>query len=416
MSDWFKDTRTLSFEEILVDFVERLDRHRAGWIGAELHLSLLRPYHRQAHHARVVKQTLETLVRRHNASIYELHNGNIMILVKGAAIADVDAVVLQIRYLFSEDPLFKGGSDGWSEEAFCTWYVMDTDFAAFRRRVRQLNEARLESHLVGEGGAEPAQNEPPGQIMTPKQLEQIERAIEQADLANLLRRQDVCAVMVGVKPEKIYHELYFSMHYLASTILPGFDLTSNAWLFRHLTVVLDRRMLALMTRRESFSLLRAAALNLNVATVLSSDFLDFDKETNRPDRGPLVVELPGIDVLNEPADYLFARDFLRERGYKIAIDGLSHLLLPALDREWLGFDFIKVHWAASLFDDARGDRKAALASAVQRIGRDRVILCRVDSKTAIKAGGELGVSLFQGRTIDAMAGAAQSDTLPVRKA
>ena len=57
--------------------------------------------------------------------------------------------------------------------------------------------------------------------MTPRQLEELERAIERADLANLLRRQDICAVFPGARPEKIYHELYFSMLYLALTILPA---------------------------------------------------------------------------------------------------------------------------------------------------------------------------------------------------
>ena len=35
MGDWYKDTRTLSYEEILLDFVTRLDKHRAGRIACE---------------------------------------------------------------------------------------------------------------------------------------------------------------------------------------------------------------------------------------------------------------------------------------------------------------------------------------------------------------------------------------------
>ncbi len=400
----------MSFEEILVDFVERLDRHRAGWIALELHLSLLRPYHRQAHHTRIVMKTLEPLVRRFDAGIYELHNGELMILVKGAKVAEIDSCVLQVRFLFSEDPLFKNQAEGPDEGAFCTWYHVERDYQALRQRVERLNAERIERRRSKEQAAAAVNAEaPPGEGITPLHLEQLEKAIERADLANVLRRQDICAIIAGAKPQKIYHELYFSMLYLAKTILPGFDLTSNAWLFRHLTVHLDRRMLALMARRESYTLLNMAALNLNVTTVLGADFLEFDKETNRPDRGSLAVELPGIDVLNAPADYLFARDFLRERGYKVAIDSLNHLLLPALDRDWLGFDLIKINWSTSLFDDTKGERGRALGAAVKRIGRDRVILCRVDSELAIQAGESLGIVLYQGRTIDAMIGTPKSD-------
>jgi len=415
MSDWFKDSRVQGFEEVLANFVDRLDRHRAGWIGIEIHLSRLRSYHRQAHHVRIVKKTLESLVRRHNASIYDLRNGDLMVLVKGADSGEIDAVILQVRYLFSEDPLFKGDAAEPGQGGFCTIYHLERDFPALSRRVRQLHEeGTSEEQASGSGTGESGASQA-GQAITPRQLEQLERAIEQADLANLLRRQDICAIFAGVKPEKIYHELYFSMRYLAETILPGFDVTSNAWLFRHLTGVLDRRMLALMTRREAFPLLRAGAINLNVTTVLSADFLEFDKETNRSDRGSLAIELPAIDVLNAPAEYLFARDFLRERGYKVAIDGLNHLLLPALDRDWLGFDFIKVQWAENLLDDSIGHRAGALSAAVQKIGRDRVILCRVDSGSAIEAGENLGITLYQGRTIDAMTGNSSGDAAQIKR-
>ncbi|HEY1384871.1 MAG TPA: hypothetical protein VGF43_14720, partial [Dongiaceae bacterium] len=117
-------------------------------------------------------------------------------------------------------------------------------------------------------------------------------------------------------------------------------------------------------------------------------------------RGSLAIELPALDIMNDPNEYLFARDFLKERGYKIIVDCVKHLNLPLIDRDWLGFDFVKITWAQSLFDDAGGQRGEALKNAVHRIGRDRVILCRVDSEDALKAGESLGITLYQGRLID----------------
>jgi hypothetical protein len=149
-------------------------------------------------------------------------------------------------------------------------------------------------------------------------------------------------------------------------------------------------------------MLKTAALNLNVRTVLSAEFMEFDKVTNIKDRGSLAIELPALDIMNDPNEYLFARDFLKERGYKIVIDCVKHLNLPLIDREWLGFDFVKITWTASLFDESGGQRGKALKSAVNRIGRDRVILCRVDSDYALKAGEALGITLYQGRLIDTL--------------
>ena len=54
-----KETRALTYDELLLDFVTRLDRHRAGRMACELHLGLLRPYHQQPHHLRIVRKTME---------------------------------------------------------------------------------------------------------------------------------------------------------------------------------------------------------------------------------------------------------------------------------------------------------------------------------------------------------------------
>jgi EAL domain-containing protein (putative c-di-GMP-specific phosphodiesterase class I) len=407
MNDSSKEPRTLTYEELLLDFVTRLDRHRDGRMACELHLSLLRPYHRQAHHLRIVRKTLEPLVRKYDAGIYEMHNGNMIVATKGATVADIDRYVLQVRSLFSEDPLF-GGPD---ESQFSSWYDVTREYDVLLSRVRYLNEQRK---IAPDGAHRPEQEAMSqlglgGTAIRPTHLEQIERAIEHADLANILRRQYVCAIAPGMRPARMFHELYFSMYYLAQTLLPGHNVTSDDFLFRHLTRVLDRRMLSLMMQRELFPMLRTAALNLNVRTVLAAEFMEFDKATNIKDRGSLAIELPALDVMNDPNEYLFARDFLKERGYKIVLDGVKYLNLPLIDRDWLGFDFVKITWTPSLYDDAAGQRGEALKAAVSRIGRDRVVLCRVDSDEGLRAGEALGITLYQGRLIDTLGGARPAD-------
>ena len=394
-----KETRALTYDELLLGFVTRLDRHRAGRMACELHLGLLRPYHQQPHHLRIVRKTMEPLTRRFDAGIYEMHNKSVVVVTKGAALADIEHYVAQVRALFSEDPLFIGQDPS----QFCSWYDLERDYEALLRRARLLSEERMAAESgAGDERAPANRAVPGGTAIRPTHLEQIERAIEHADLANILRRQEVCAIIPGMRPEPMFHELYFSMFYLAQTLLPGHNVTSDDFLFRHLTRVLDRRMLALMMQRELFPMLRTAALNLNVRTVLSAEFMEFDKATNIKDRGSLAIELPALDIMNEPNEYLFARDFLKERGYKIVLDGVKHLNLPLIDRDWLGFDFVKVTWTPSLYDDAAGQRGDALKAAVSKIGRDRVVLCRVDSEDGLKAGEALGVTLYQGRLVDTL--------------
>ena len=55
-------------------------------------------------------------------------------------------------------------------------------------------------------------------------------------------------------------------------------------------------------------MLKGAALNLNVRSVMALDFMEFDKSTNMQDRGSLAIELPA-----EPAPALGQHNDLLDR-------------------------------------------------------------------------------------------------------
>ena len=73
------------------------------------------------------------------------------------------------------------------------------------------------------------------------------------------------------------------------------------------------------------------------------------------------------------AAFIFARDFLRGRGYKICLDGTTHVSLPFVDRQRLGFDLIKLQWSSDLADQTTGARSDSLreAIALQSLGTSR---------------------------------------------
>ncbi|HVJ32330.1 MAG TPA: hypothetical protein VND94_04375 [Terriglobia bacterium] len=403
MSDWFRGRRRLSDEEVLLDYVQWLERYRDGWYAVEINVSLLRPHHQHPQHRRIIGKTLEPLVKQFDAGVYTVANNNVVVLCKGAAVSDIDACLLRVKYLFSEDPLLAARNGRCGEDEFCTWYDLETDYQDFLTRVRAVNRAREENQETTATRSQAVKSRRrPGAMLDPRNLQLLERSIERADLANILRRQDICALVPGSRPAPVFHEVFFSMRYLADTVLPGYDVTSDKWLFQHLSRVLDQRMLALISQREYRDLLRLASLNLTLATVTGPEFLEFDRVISGKDRGVMSIELPAIEVFAEPGDYLFARDFLKERGYKLVIDGVPHLMLPLIDRNLLGFDLVKIGWTPALADHARGKYAADLREAIRRIGRERVILCRAGTDQAISVGESLGISLFQGRIIDNM--------------
>ncbi len=388
-------------EQALLDYARRLDKFRAGRRAIHVHLSRLRPYNRRRHHLRIAASAFEPLLQVQDGALFRLFNGDMVLVCKNASVAKLDECVLRLRYLFSEDPLLTGREEPGQE--FCNWYDLENSYPAFVTLAEQIVEARARADAAEESRREADQEkqpEVPPVPLDPPHLAAIIKAIAQADLSSVLRRQPICAVANDAKPAPIFHEIYVSVEDLRQNLLPSHDILSNRWLFQELTRHLDARMLAMLTHKDDRSLDQAFSINLNVETVLSPEFIEFDKALNSVAHRTIVVELQLLDVFGDIGSFIFARDFLRGRGYKICLDGTTHVSLPFVDREKLGFDLIKLQWSSDLADQTNGARSDALREAIALQSPERLILSRSDSETALEFGRALGITLFQGYHID----------------
>jgi hypothetical protein len=46
-------------------------------------------------------------------------------------------------------------------------------------------------------------------------------------------------------------------------------------------------------------------------------------------RGTVIFELQTIDIFSDLGAYIFARDFVKERGYRVCLDGVTDLTCPS---------------------------------------------------------------------------------------
>jgi hypothetical protein len=144
------------------------------------------------------------------------------------------------------------------------------------------------------------------------------------------------------------------------------------------------------------------SINLNVATILSEDFLRFDDSLAPGSHGTVVVELRSEDIFADLSAFFFARDFVRQRGYRLCVDGLDWRILPFVDPSRLGVDLMKLSWAEDLPQALRDAEGAAAQEVIRRIGPGKIILARCDDDRAISFGQSMGLTLFQGRYLDSM--------------
>ena len=383
----------------LLDYLDWVDRHRAGRRAIHLHLSLLLAHNRRDQHLRIAVSTFEDLVKQYDGQIFLLSNADIVFIAKGASAADIDGAVTRVRFLFSEDPLAQQAG---TADQFATWYNLEShynDYYSIIKRIAAESE-RKKRAAKGPGAATEGVGGRKRHPLDPALLSKLEDFLARADMSNLMRRQAICAMTPGAQPQAMFRELFISITDLQVQVIPDVDLFADPWLFQRLTQTLDRRILALMTRNDDSTLSSAFSLNLNVSTILSPEFLAFDKAFKSSSRGTVVIEMQKIDIFADLGAFFFARDFLKERGYKVCLDGVNFMSFPFIDRAKLGVDMLKIVWSQDMTAEAPPRGGPSMKELVEQTGRARVILSRIDNDSAVRFGHSLGITLFQGRHLD----------------
>jgi len=392
-------------EYLLLDYVQRLEKHRDGRRAVHVHLSRLKPQNRREHHVRIAINSIEDFVSSFEGQIFLLGNNDVIFVTKGATLPQLDEAVMRLKYLFSEDPLtMTDPDDDGGHGRFATLYNVEGQYARFQELCERVFEEERQRQKRLQKMAEQTGDtfEDSRKPLKPQQLGKLEEFLERADLSSVFRRQAVCAVAEKGQPKPIFNELFISIIDLARTVLPEVNLAANRWLFQHLTQTLDRRVLKMLARADDSSLHSSFSINVNVGTLLAPEFLDFDNSLRMGSRGTLVVELQLLDILSDYQAYVFARDFVREKGYRICIDGVSSDLMPFVDRQRLGADLVKLN-ASQVFDEGGDEeRRADIAEQIERCGKGRVILSRCDNEAMIRTGQKMGIAMFQGRFLDSV--------------
>jgi EAL domain-containing protein (putative c-di-GMP-specific phosphodiesterase class I) len=399
--------RQPSHEMLLLDHAQRLARHRTGRRVVHLQLSRLRPEHRRGQHLRIARNVFQSLFAGYDGQLFQMRNADMIFVTRTASHDEIQSLVAKFRPLFGDDPAVKVEI---GPNAFCAIYDLETAYEHFLK----LAERLAESMRAPEAAAVPFT--PPLKPLMPEELSHIDRALSQADISGLIRRQPVCAVLPGAPPHPVFRELYVSIADLRGLIAPRVDLASSRWLFQHLTETLDRRMIATVPRLPEWKSTTRLSLNLNVSTLLSDPFLDFVEAVGHAERRTLVIEVQMIDVAAATTDYMLARDFLHARGHRICLDGIAPQSVAFYDFARLGADMVKVLWSPEIADPDMAQPREDITSLVRRVGEARVILCRCGDSVALDSGQALGITLFQGRRIDRLLEATQKNALLSRTA
>ncbi|MBC7905933.1 MAG: hypothetical protein H7Y60_04185 [Rhodospirillaceae bacterium] len=387
-----KPQEIVTAESLLFDAAERVGRIREGRLALHLHLSQLLPQNREDAKIRIAARMFESMVDVFRGQMFLLTQSDIVLICKDARMADLDAIVYKLRALFSKDPLtYAESADG--EDRFCTYYELESDYDAFFVVCSQLVESAKKRIADARTAA-------PIQPLDARNLNKVIEAIGSSDIAGVVRRQPCVRFSDKMVAEVAFQEFFMSIADLQKVLAPDVNILSNRWLFQHLSHLLDLRVLSVLQDAGFRKLPAAFSVNLNMATVNTPVFKQF--EASIKGRAGLVVEFQLMDIFNNLDGFLEVRDLLRSHGHISVLDGMSPITLQFLDAELYDTDFVKVNWSPDMADEVVTQD---LHDALGPVGFERVILARCDTENSIAWGLNQGIRHFQGRFLDSMVAA-----------
>ena len=378
-------------ESLLLGAAERIGRIRQGRIALHVHLSRLRPQNRQDGHVRIALRMLEPMVNAYRGQMFLLTNSDVVFMLKDANLTDVENMIYKLRALFSKDPLtFADSGDG--VDHFCTWYdLAGADYDAFLVMAKDATEeARAKNREKA------AQTGP--SVIDAKMLSELLERLARTDISRLIERQS--AIMVGdgnSNAEVIFQEFFVSVTRLTKELNSEVSLLSNRWLFQHLSLSLDRRVLSALGSAELRAWPVVYGLNLNLATIRTDTFAEFSQHI--AGHAGLSVELQVLDILADSRAYFDAHNLLLKNGHQVLIDGINELALQFMDLTQFKADYYKLQWSPEMADSEHGE---TVARNLMPVGMEKIVLGRCDSEAAIQWGLSKGIQRFQGRYVDTM--------------
>jgi len=379
-------------ESLLLGAAERVGRIRDGRLAVQVFLSRLRPQNRQDGHIRIALRMLEPMVNAYRGQMFLLGNSDIVFMLKDPNPVDVENMIFKLRALFSKDPLtFSDDGDG--VDHFCTWFDLSgSDYDRFVDMARQVTEeARKRSRDKSAAKA-------PAKPLDAKSLGEVMERLASFDVTPMMSRQSAIVIRESSSTaDVLFQEFYVSINDLQKALAPDVNLLANRWLFQHLSQTLDKRVLGALSASPLTTTPNCYSLNLNISTVLSKAFDQF--EAYAAAKADISVEVQVLDVLADSRGYYTARQRLHDKGHMMVIDGLNELTLQFMDVAQFEADLYKVAWSPEMRESEHGD---SVGASLGILGVSKVVLARCDSEAAIQWGLERGIQRFQGRYVDAM--------------
>lgn len=376
--------------QLLADAAGRWAQRPAGRFALILRLGSLVPPP-VPHQRRIARALLHETAERTAGQVFPLANGDLVLLCRAAPAASsplglLAATLIRLFAVAAPDPA----------RFLSCWSLAEGARPLLAYAAERLRDP---------GPAAPWADPP----LVPRALLHPARALSHRKSSALLERETA----VFIAPRRIgspalrplFHEIRFSASALAAR--PAFAGAADPDVLRGARRALEQSLLAaLLAELPGVGTLgvKSAGLPLHLAlaapSVASPAFARLVALAAA--RGiRLAVALSFAEVFAEPGAFAAALALLRVASVGLVFRDISATALLLARPEALGADLLTLDWVEGLVEVPEPERRA-LATRLQTIGVDRIVLAKVGDERAVRWGLARGIHRFQGRHVAAM--------------
>jgi hypothetical protein len=429
-----KDVKTV---QEMIDYVRQLRRHTEDRRAIHVKLSRLEKHFREEHYRRFAASALRPLITNNGATMFALPNADLVLMVQGARVDSIDTLLNHVRRKYRDAALLQnldpvqGQSD-----AFVEWFELEEDYVGFRKYIEALGQSLMgnaETEAATSAGTQPdGKKTTPGRLeilaretqrlapskkvkmvpidapvreeenrdIDPELLVQMVKAVRNADVGGMLRKQRVLAVLAGGQRQPVMIHKFVPRDVVFERLLNAPVSGENVWLDGYISDLLASRILFAAPNMANENSI-ASSIRATIKSIFDGSFDEFDQSLGAQPKSAVIVEFSAPDVLANFDLYKKAHAKLESAGFRLMI---SEVEIPAL--LWLNYasfeaDFVKLR-APHLPEGEwlSADLESHLKRQIKNIGQARVILNECEKAEDVALGQRLGITLFQGAAVE----------------
>ena len=350
--------------------------------GLIFNLSLLEIKRDNKDHIAIAKNILCDKLKSTAAELYIMDNNDFIIIHNNDRI-NIDEIVYQLRFLFAEDPLAYD-SMGLDNSRFANIYNLSTEIENFK-------DACFNKTIIIEDHAEESIS------LLNFVASHLEDTLEKVDWNTVIQVNPIFVIFNNQPAQKIIEELNVNFTAIKQQLGQTFEVLKKSPLFSFLSEVFDLQALIKVLNLYNGNLKNiASSISLSIPTIQSDEFKSFNDALPVDGKENIVIGIHISEAYKNISEFFEVRNYLKEAGYKIALEGIDDISFLNIDRTILGVDLMKINFHP-LVRAYIPEVERQLKEKIKISGSSRIIMNNCDSEKLFKLGQQLGISLYKGK-------------------